>query len=497
MSQRGGEWLASRRVAPFYVMVPEPYRPHLVVWVEAATGKVPGFEIILPDATSAEAAEALVRAMGMFSKSRFVPPRSVCTDDPDLAAALAPRLVPATPVRLGPALEVDDVINAMARDRPGTSEAGGYLEGGRIPEPTVARFFEAAAGLFRVAPWSIVQDDGQILRLDAPGFGVDAACVNIIGGLGQELGFLVFESIDDFARFMTIADEADAPEPADLDVPLFAVNFDRRKDLTPSLQKDVRRHGWSVADPRGHPWIVSTDADGVVRPLTERDYLFATACLEALAVFFTRHRDLFEAVAPEAVTETVALDDVPGAAVVRLTAPHPEAWWVWGEETPVDVERRDAAGDIVAAFMVHEHGAGRSEAWLREAQDTVEDLLSFKIDVGGEPALGWTEDLVEEYLRDRFDDPAGVSDVDVAMVPEHVDAFFAWLGATDQEDKPMARGIGDTIAARRWAEAPRDPGGRRASTARWVWTGDTPAPEPAGPCPCGSGARYRKCCRPR
>ena len=31
----------------------------------------------------------------------------------------------------------------------------------------------------------------------------------------------------------------------------------------------------------------------------------------------------------------------------------------------------------------------------------------------------------------------------------------------------------------------------------WAWTPDQPPPDPQGPCPCGSGKRYRKCCMPR
>src|SRR5688572_20467115 len=79
MRQRASEWFAGWRLAPFYLLDPELYRPHVVVWVEAATGKVPGAEVMLPDATAADAAEALVRTMGASATSSFVPPRSVCT----------------------------------------------------------------------------------------------------------------------------------------------------------------------------------------------------------------------------------------------------------------------------------------------------------------------------------------------------------------------------------------------------------------------------------
>jgi hypothetical protein len=155
------------------------------------------------------------------------------------------------------------------------------------------------------------------------------------------------------------------------------------------------------------------------------------------------------------------------------------------------------AADIVTDFIAHEQGQGRPEAWLTEARDTVEDLLSFKIDIIGEPPLGFSADLVEEYLRDRFDEPGGGSDTSVTTLAEHVDAFFTWLAATDREAAPVARSIRAAIAAGRWAEARRDRGAPRSSTVRWTWSGDGPAPDPNEPCPCGSGVRYRKCCRPR
>ena len=44
---------------------------------------------------------------------------------------------------------------------------------------------------------------------------------------------------------------------------------------------------------------------------------------------------------------------------------------------------------------------------------------------------------------------------------------------------------------------PRLPGEPGPHGKAWVCTPDQPPPDPRGPCPCGSGKRYRKCCMPR
>jgi hypothetical protein len=48
-----GEWVLGRRPAPFVVETPVPYRPDLVLLVEAASGFVIGSEVAKPDAPAA------------------------------------------------------------------------------------------------------------------------------------------------------------------------------------------------------------------------------------------------------------------------------------------------------------------------------------------------------------------------------------------------------------------------------------------------------------
>ena len=49
-----------------------------------------------------------------------------------------------------------------------------------------------------------------------------------------------------------------------------------------------------MAGPRAYPWILAVDVDGLSRPITERDFSYATALLEALAVFLHEHAGIFE-----------------------------------------------------------------------------------------------------------------------------------------------------------------------------------------------------------
>jgi uncharacterized protein YchJ len=62
-----------------------------------------------------------------------------------------------------------------------------------------------------------------------------------------------------------------------------------------------------------------------------------------------------------------------------------------------------------------------------------------------------------------------------------VDAFMAEFNERVEKD-PSLLPLPEDLLARAKARA---------------WAPDQPPPDPRGPCPCGSGKRYRKCCMPR
>jgi SEC-C motif len=323
-------------------------------------------------------------------------------------------------------------------------------------------------------------------------------------------------------------------------VAVLSINFGGRKELPRGRARETKRHAWPVAGPRAYPWILAVAVDGLSRPVTERDYAYATALLEALAVFLREHAVVFEEEPAIPITRTVVLDGLPDAPSVTLSAPHPDMYWDWLDGDPVRAARWDEAGDLADRFVADQVRHGRSGEWLRSAQALVEDLCRFKIDTADEASVGWTAKQVEEYLLDYFPSLAVVPPEDVERVPEQLEAFFGWLADEGYESLPTVRDIRARITRKRSAflerarhPAPASPrslgleirkSGIDASdeaaladfiskwsadveatsatppartSKRWRWTPASPAPDPAAPCPCGSGIRYRKCCMPR
>jgi hypothetical protein len=536
-----GEWIVGSRPAPFEVLEPTRFRPPIVVVMDAVSGLLLGVEPLAHGSGLAEAARAIRKVMQAHSRTSGpgAGPRILRVDDPELANALRSRVSSSVAILVAPTPEIDAVVEHMADHVDLGNDRYSDLEHGRIAPEVVGRFFEAAATVYRLAPWRIVQSDCQLLRLDAPLFGVDAACVSIIGGLGENYGVLIFDSIDDFSDMARGGGQAkDSAGPAG--VPILSINFDGRKALPRGLAREVKRHGWPVAGPRAYPWLLPVDADGRSRALTERDWVYATAVLDALAVFFREHADVFEDEPESPVSRTVVVDGLPGVPSVTLTAPHPEADWDWLEGGPLEAARWDEADDLSDQFVADQVRAGRSAEWLRGAQEALDDLFRFRIDTAGEAAVGWTAKQIDEYLLDYFPALGAIPSEDVESVPEYLDAFFAWLGDAGYESLTIMREVRERMTRKRatFLERARDPapGSPRSlgqeirksgidtsdeaalaafisewaaelekeSTApparrrrRWEWTPGSPAPEPDAPCPCGSGARYRKCCMPR
>src|SRR5262249_1431737 len=136
---------------------------------------------------------------------------------------------PGTDVRVAPTPELDALRAGLSEEF--EEEPAGYLDSGATPE-AVAELFEASAGLFRAAPWREVLDS-QPVELDVPSRGVKGACVCIIGNLGQNLGLLIYRSVDDYRTFREFGREAldgdDRSDIRDPGVGYLALSFEKRK----------------------------------------------------------------------------------------------------------------------------------------------------------------------------------------------------------------------------------------------------------------------------
>jgi hypothetical protein len=324
------EWVGGRFAARFYVAEPEPYRPDVILCVERPSGLIVGVQIDEAGRLADDVAARLAGFLDAPMARGAARPHRIRVADAAVAEALRRRLADTVPVVVAPTPELAPVFDHLSEaiGGGGGARAGGYLEDGRIAPAEIARLFAAAGRLYRAAPWKAAADR-QALAVDVPTLGIAGACLSIIGALGENLGFVLFDSMEGFTRFRDSMPDDGGP-PAEIDVRgyLVSLNFERRAMFPAIMKREIVAHGWAVAGPAAFPVLTTLDPDGVPRPTTVRDVRLATACADALATFHMRHPWVFRGLPPAPVVDEVAVDaGVP--ATVRLEAPHPGARLEW------------------------------------------------------------------------------------------------------------------------------------------------------------------------
>ena len=313
------EWVGGRLSTPAYITEPEPYRPEMILWLELPGDYIVASTLIDPDQPPVSFGRTLLDAMASPMVGPARRPARIRVADAHLAAEVR-NSAPGIEVVVAPTPELDQILGHMAESF--STGAGGdlsYFESGRIDSRDIEALFSAGDLLFRAAPWQLADDD-QVLRLDIPALGINAACVSIIGALGESLGFIVFPSLAAYRSFLDASQAGfGAGGPIDLGTSSLSLNFERGADLPATMRREAIEHGWPVAGPAAYPWVQHRDRDGMPRPLSERDVRVVSACATSLATFFFKHRDLFESASCEPVCESfLDKDDLE----VRFTVPY-------------------------------------------------------------------------------------------------------------------------------------------------------------------------------
>ena len=315
----GGEWLGGRLAPPFFITDAEqPYRAQIALWLELPQGLIVGQEVTAPANVEGALGRALLAALERPLIGPIRRPSRIRVADEALAAEVRAIVGDGVPILVTPTPELDEVLESMIEAMPSDSdEEPSYLEGGRISEAIVAEFFGAAEYLYRVAPWRAATDD-QVVRVDISEFGIQGACLSIIGALGESLGIVLFPSLADYEAF-----SPEEPSPTggriDLASSCLGLIFDRGADLPIGMRREIGEHGWPVAAAEAYPTLRQLERDGASRPLAERDFRVASACARALASFFDRNPRSF---APnETLPASESFSDDLGPTV-RITAPY-------------------------------------------------------------------------------------------------------------------------------------------------------------------------------
>ena len=537
-----GDWALGRRPAPFVVEEPAPHRPELLVLLDVGADRMIAIEAVEPGSSPA--------AVAAWASGRLRPGIRLRVDDRALAQAVRRRVGEGVEVLEAPTPEIDGAVDSLeavtARTREGRGREPAWADGAAADAK--ARFYVAAEHFEQARPWAHASD-GHVLAIDVPSLGWTGACVSILGKAEDTFGLLLLRSLADYERFVRLGDAVfESPRHAPgAGVPLFSVNFDRPRDLPGGkrLSAEARAHGF-VPGSRGRvPYILNFSPDAVATPPTTDDYRLATACLEAVCRFVEEHGELFTTGPRERLEERSTILLPGGNLEVVVTCPPRDLPWRWGEQEPIEGLRERDRDEITTALRAARLAGGASSEEADADGSAAHEMLEFKAERGG-ALTDWLPEDVAAYLLEYYPSHGSETGEELSTVPSRLDAFLAWQGASgrgraarvaaarkrleecreaflrDARD-PRRFGVAKTVVqAMRAANVdPSDPGAvdsfmrdfnrrladdpsllptptlpvRRQDKA-WVWNGEDLAPDPQAACPCGSGRRYCKCCRP-
>jgi hypothetical protein len=299
------EWLGGRYA------VPDAIGQQLTLWLELPRGVIVASTISSADAPVSFAASFEDAMQSPLEGPPRRPPRIRVSDD-RLAAELR-AAAGGIPIEVAPVPELDAAFEAIVEALRQSGPENSYLAGGTIPPPVVADFFEAATLLFHAAPWERAMD-GQIVRVDVPQFGVDRACLSVVGAAGEECGLLLFSSIDDYRSFA----RGEAPGAAEERVTLRSVAFTTRDDLSETMLREIEQYRWPVAAADAFPVALRVEGRTGVA-VSEEDLRMLAAVTRAFVSFYRRHGDAFASDRTDPVRESIQDDD---GVEVTLTAPY-------------------------------------------------------------------------------------------------------------------------------------------------------------------------------
>jgi hypothetical protein len=281
----GDEWIGGRFRLHWYVRDGEtPYRPEVVIWIDQESS-ILGLDVLKPQESEDRLADLLERCIVHPAVGLPRQPSSIRVATQAVADTLRPRF-PSMRIRVSPTHELSALAHRMEQGLNGDPRREeSYLEGGWIPAPVVAGFFEAAAHFGTVAPWTIVPGYGS-LRLDIPTWKREGLFLSVMGQMGQELGLALF---DDYETYDRLVRSTRSTRPTRLPGRMFGFAFMAASQLPGTMRREAMRHGWKVLDAQHYPHIMFVEGDLSRKPLTKDDMTLLSAATETVSLFFDQH----------------------------------------------------------------------------------------------------------------------------------------------------------------------------------------------------------------
>lgn len=272
-----------------------PFQP-LVAVVMDASGAVRAMAPGHPD-RPVEALEKAILQAREFPCAPCEPgePRRVVVDS-DRLLLLVPRLLPEALVITGPTPRLAKASQSLREHARASSNQPGqkvqiptYLTNDVVPE--VARgFFEAAAALYERQPWRRIPSDGHLFRVTCLPLGVRSWIGCVIGQRGESYGVILFDSLEDYERYLEVAERVEAGEEKAMEnSPSYrAINFEPKSAMPKELLREIDHYHWPVAAADAFPTVMLVKQDLELLPPRQKDFfqfeLVARALCEWLDV---------------------------------------------------------------------------------------------------------------------------------------------------------------------------------------------------------------------
>jgi len=319
-----GCWYGGVAKLPAYVDGEgDPYRPLVIMWMDA-DGLIAGSELCAPNDDLQQAAmRSLQQAMQAPLSGNPQQPRQVIINDVHLVKCLNQQWSEIT-FEFGATPMIDEAVEKFGQMMPPGDAADTYLSTG-LAEDEIAAFFDAAARLYKFAPWKHVPHDECLLCVSIPSLAIRNAVLTVIGQLAQNFAVIIHASIQDYCQFHIATDRISDGLEAEVP-PQIALSFEEGAQVSTAIRKEVAEHGWTVASAQGYPVLFTPDKDNHLRPLMARDIAVFEALSRVLpAVLKDRYKLIQAWNGKNVYHREVSATSIGETVTVEMTAPYPFA----------------------------------------------------------------------------------------------------------------------------------------------------------------------------
>ena len=277
------EWIGGSIEVPGFIADEggDLYRPEMHIWLNEF-GQVIGLTMIGRDEPSYDPVQFLSQTIANPKAGVPGAPSHVRVSDKTQAGQIQ-QAFPSINVSCAPTPELMEVQRSMTENMTDTAES--TYSDIEVEANTLELFFKSTAALYRYKPWNHVHHDQCLIGVSIEELGIHNRVLSVIGQAGENFGFVLFDNLRDHEIYTHIGDYI-RRDQAPVIPPHIALSFDKARDVSDELRKDISRNKWTVADSNAYPVLYAPEDKGFARPLGGKDiqliYAIAQALPEAL-----------------------------------------------------------------------------------------------------------------------------------------------------------------------------------------------------------------------